>query len=98
MAGKKPSHRAFKVADQIQRYLTQLLARLKDPRLGLGTLQGVDITPDYAHAKVFFSLLTGPKDKKRAELDPEAGFLSNGLFKRLHIPTVTQLHFVFDRS
>ena len=62
MAAKKSSapNRAFKVADQIQRDLTELIAReLKDPRVGMVTLQGVEVTPDYAHAKVFFSLLTG---------------------------------------
>ena len=53
-------NRAFKVADQIQRDLTELIAReLKDPRVGMVTIQAVEITPDYAHAKVFFSVLTG---------------------------------------
>lgn len=53
-------NRAFKVADQIQRDLTELIAReLKDPRVGMVTIQAVEVTPDYAHAKVFFSLLVG---------------------------------------
>ena len=53
-------NRSFKVADQIQRDLTELIAReLKDPRVGMVTIQGVEVTPDYAHAKVFFSLLQG---------------------------------------
>src|SRR6218665_3547330 len=98
MAGKKPSHRAFKVADQIQRDLTQLLARLKDPRLGLVTLQGVEISPDYAHAKVFFSLLTGTPEQTQAAIDQAAGFLRNGLFKRLQFHAVPTLPFVFARS
>ena len=55
-----PPTAAFKVADQIQRDLTELIAReLKDPRVGMVTIQGVEVTPDYAHAKVFFSLLVG---------------------------------------
>ena len=62
MPAKKSTlpNRAFKVADQIQRDLADLIAReLKDPRVGMVTLQAVEVTPDYAHAKVFFSLLTG---------------------------------------
>ena len=44
-------NRSFKVADQIQRDLTELIAReLKDPRVGMVTIQGVEVTPDYAHA------------------------------------------------
>ena len=92
-------NRAFKVADQIQRDLTELIAReLKDPRVGMVTLQAVEVTPDYAHAKVFFSLLTGDPVETQAALNQAAGFLRNGLFKRLHIHTVPTLHFVFDRT
>jgi ribosome-binding factor A len=101
MAAKKSStpNRAFKVADQIQRDLTELIAReLKDPRVGMVTLHGVEVTPDYAHAKVFFSLLTGDPVETQAALNQAAGFLRNGLFKRLHIHTVPTLHFVFDRT
>ena len=100
MATKKPpTNRSYKVADQIQRDLSELIAReLKDPRVGMVTLQGVEVTPDYAHAKVFFSLLIGDPVETQAALNQAAGFLRNGLFKRLHIHTVPTLHFVFDRT
>ncbi len=101
MAAKKSStaNRGFKVADQIQRDLTELIAReLKDPRVGMVTLQGVEVTPDYAHAKVFFSVLVGDPQATQEALNQAAGFLRNGLFKRLHIHTVPTLHFVYDRT
>ncbi len=92
-------NRAFKVADQIQRDLTELIAReLKDPRVGMVTIQGVEVTPDYAHAKVYFSVLKGSTEECAAGLNQAAGFLRAGLFKRLHIHTVPTLHFVFDRT
>ena len=92
-------NRAFKVADQIQRDLTELIAReLKDPRVGMVTIQAVEVTPDYAHAKVFFSMLTGDVTETTEALNQAAGFLRNGLFKRLHIHTVPTLHFLFDRT
>ncbi len=92
-------NRSFKVADQIQRDLAELIAReLKDPRVGMVTLQGVEVTPDYAHAKVFFSILTGDPAETAEGLNQAAGFLRNGLFKRLHIHTVPTLHFVYDRT
>ncbi len=101
MARKPASapNRIFKVADQIQRDLAELIAReLKDPRVGMVTLQGVEVTPDYAHAKVFFSILTGDPAETAEGLNQAAGFLRNGLFKRLHIHTVPTLHFVYDRT
>jgi len=92
-------NRSFKVADQIQRDLTELISReLKDPRVGMVTLQAVEVTPDYAHAKVFFSLLVGDPQETQDALNQAAGFLRNGLFKRLHIHTVPTLHFVYDRT
>ena len=101
MPAKKSSAptRSFKVADQIQRDLTELIAReLKDPRVGMVTLQAVEVTPDYAHDKVFFSVLVGDPQETQDALNQAAGFLRNGLFKRLHIHTVPTLHFVFDRT
>ncbi|GAB3502496.1 30S ribosome-binding factor RbfA [Curvibacter fontanus] len=92
-------NRGFKVADQIQRDLTELIAReLKDPRVGMVTLQSVEVTPDYAHAKVYFSVLVGDPQETQDALNQAAGFLRNGLFKRLHIHTVPTLHFLFDRT
>ncbi|MEZ5644289.1 MAG: 30S ribosome-binding factor RbfA [Burkholderiaceae bacterium] len=92
-------NRGFRVADQIQRDLADLIAReLKDPRVGMITINAVEVTPDYAHAKVFFSLLTGDPQEAAEGLNAAAGFLRNGLFKRLHIHTVPTLHFVFDRT
>jgi ribosome-binding factor A len=60
-------NRAFKVADQIQRDLTELIAReLKDPRVGMVTIQAVEVTPDYAHAKIFFSVLVATAGMREA--------------------------------
>ena len=101
MAIKKSTtpNRGFKVADQIQRDLSELIAReLKDPRVGMVTIQSVEVTPDYAHAKVFFSVLVGDPGKTAEALNQGAGFLRNGLFKRLHIHTVPTLHFHFDHT
>lgn len=101
MPAKKSStpNRGYRVADQIQRDLTELIAReLKDPRVGMVTIQSVEVTPDYAHAQVYFSLLMGDPVETAAGLNQAAGFLRNGLFKRLHIHTVPTLHFHFDRT
>jgi ribosome-binding factor A len=91
-------NRNLRIGDQIQRDLAELIRELKDPRIGMVTLSGVDVTPDYAHAKVRFSLLVGdPADCEEA-LNESAGWLRNGLFKRLAIHTVPTLHFQFDRT
>ncbi|MEX8497037.1 MAG: 30S ribosome-binding factor RbfA [Leptothrix ochracea] len=91
-------NRSFRVADQIQRDLAELIRDLKDPRVGLLTINSVEVTPDYAHAKIYFSLLVGDSAACETALNEAAGYLRNGLFKRLQIHTVPTLHFHFDRT
>jgi len=94
--------RGLRVADQIQRDLSEILAAdLKDPRVGMVTILEVQVTPDYAHAKVFFTTLTddpkGVQDTVDA-LTRASGFIRAQLGKRLHIHTLPQLSFVHDIS
>lgn len=99
---RKPStkpQRGLRVADQIQRDLAELIPReVRDPRVGLVTLSGVEVTPDYAHAKVFFTVIGGEPAVATKGLNAAAGHLHNLLFKRLSIHTVPRLHFVHDTS
>jgi ribosome-binding factor A len=94
--------RGLRVADQIQRDLAELIAyELKDPRVGMITLTEVQVTPDYAHAKIYFTMLKDSKEEVKQALEgltKAAGFLRNLLGKRLHIHTLPQLHFVHDTS
>lgn len=91
-------NRGNRVSDQIQRDVAELIRDLKDPRIGMVTINAVEVTPDYAHAKVYFSLLVGDPAACEEGLNEAAGFLRNGLFKRLQIHTVPTLHFHFDRT
>jgi len=99
---KNIPQRGQRVADQIQKDLSELISfELKDPRVGMITLSEVQLTPDYAHAKVYFTMLKDdPETVKNtlAGLQAASGFLRNQLGKRLHIHTLPQLHFVHDMS
>ena len=95
---KPAANRSHRVADQIQRDVAELIRELKDPRVGMVTINAVEVSPDYAHAKVFFSVLVGSTEESATALNEAAGFLRNGLFKRLAIHTVPTLHFQFDRT
>ena len=95
---KATPNRGFRVADQIQRDLAELIRELKDPRVGMVTLNAVEVSPDYAHAQIYFSVLVGDAQGSADALNEAAGWLRNGLFKRLAIHTVPTLHFHFDRT
>ena len=95
---KAVPNRSYRVADQIQRDVAELIRDLKDPRLGMVTINSVDVTPDYAHAQVYFSVLLAEPEVAAQALNEAAGFLRNSLFKRLSIHTVPSLHFHFDKT
>jgi ribosome-binding factor A len=93
--------RLRRVADQIQRELSDILrSELKDPRVGMITLTGVEVSPDFAHAKVFFTSLAeaAQRDEVRAGLKRASGFLRTMLGARLKIHNTPELHFVYDES
>lgn len=98
MKETKPG-RSIRIADQIARDLAEIIPReLRDPRIGLVTITGCEITPDYAHASVFFTVLgTNPEDSE-AGLNAAAGHLRNLIFRKMTIHTVPTLHFVHDTS
>ncbi len=94
--------RGVRVADQIQRDLAEIIAfELKDPRVGMVTITEVQVTPDYAHAKVFFTMLSDKPDDIRNTtegLRAAAGYIRRELGRRVTIHTLPELHFVHDNS
>lgn len=97
----KDSSRARRVAEQIQRELAELIQlELKDPRVGMITITGVDVTSDYSHAKVFFSLLGDQARLQQAllGLNSAAGYLRSQVAHRMKLRIMPVLHFVHDPS
>ena len=93
--------RSERVNDQIQRDLSEIIrTELKDPRVGMITLTDVEVTPDYAHANVYFTLLDGRVSVEDTlfGLGKAAGFLRSELGKRIKIHQIPQLRFRHDES
>jgi ribosome-binding factor A len=97
----KEFSRTRRVADEIQRDLAELIQKeLGDPRIGMVTVTGVEVTHEFEHAKVYFSVLG---DRAQAELSAKvlnkaAGFLRRELARRLKIRIIPQLHFIYDET
>jgi ribosome-binding factor A len=101
----KEFSRSSRVSEQIHRELSELIRlELKDPRLSsklsLVTLTDVEVTPDYAHAKVYYTSLAGEEHREEIDrgLKHSAGFLRRELGKRVRIHHTPELHFVYDAS
>lgn len=93
--------RLARIADQIQRELSELVREeLRDPRVRMVTLTGVELARDQSHAKVWFTSLGTPEDAQACAdgLARAAGFLRSGLAHRLSTRVVPELHFAYDES
>lgn len=93
--------RSARIAEEIQRSLAELIRlEVRDPRVGLVTLTGVELSRDQSHAKVFYTVMGSGAEAAAAGrgLGHAAGFLRSELAHRLTIRKVPELHFEFDES
>ncbi|WP_404365029.1 30S ribosome-binding factor RbfA [Marinobacter sp.] len=102
----KEFSRIDRIADQIQRELAQLIQReIKDPRLGMITINAVKVSRDMGYADIYVSLLTtedlteeSPEvQESLAVLRKSAGFLRGQLGRAMKLRMVPHLRFHFDR-
>ena len=93
--------RSDRVAEQIRRELAELIRlEIKDPRVRMITITDVEVTADYAHAKVFYTTLAPAEQRVQIDrgLKHSAGFLRREIGRRVRIHHNPELHFVFDAS
>ncbi|RFC36696.1 MAG: ribosome-binding factor A [Candidatus Nitrotoga sp. SPKER] len=91
--------RTDRIAEQIQREVAQLLRLdVKDPRVRMITLTGVEVTKDYSHAKVFYTTLDGVSDAVQQGLEHASGYLRSQLAHSMKLRIMPQLHFIYDPS
>jgi len=91
--------RARRIAEQVQRSLSQLLLReVRDPRLKPMTITHVKVSPDLTHIWVLYTLLSGATgDELQQEiLDEAATYLRGPLGRALRLRLAPQLHFAHD--
>ena len=97
----KDFSRTRRVGEQLHRELSELIRdELKDPRLGIVTINAVEVTRDLGHAKVYFTRLGEASARADATrvLNHAAGFLRRELGRRLSLRIVPQLRFYYDDS
>jgi ribosome-binding factor A len=94
------SERMRRVNESVRQVLAEALPELKDPRIGLVTVTGVDTSPDLRQAVVFVSVL-GSERKRQATmrgLEAAHGVLQARLARELRMKRTPQLTFEYDPS
>jgi ribosome-binding factor A len=95
------TRRVERVGEAMRDVIAELLAReIKDPRIGMITLVGVDVSPDLRHARIHFGCLGDEEARRRslAGLQSAAGFMRGQLARRLRLRYAPELTFVPDTT
>ncbi|MEH2920492.1 30S ribosome-binding factor RbfA [Samsonia erythrinae] len=99
----KEFSRTQRVAQEMQKEIAIIIQReVKDPRIGMATVSGVEVSRDLAYAKVFVTFLNDnePEQVKTAvkALQDAAGFIRMMLGKAMRLRVVPELTFAYDNS
>ncbi len=98
----KEYSRTSRVAQQVQKELARIIQQeVKDPRIGMATISGVDITRDLAYAKVFVTFLTVGEQTNEESLEglnAASGYIRRLLGKAMRLRIVPELRFCFDET
>ena len=94
------AERMRRVNESVRQVLAEALPELKDPRIGIVTVTGVDTTPDLRHATVYVSVLGSDRKRKASLRGLEAahGLLQGRLARQLRMKRTPQLSFEYDPS
>lgn len=95
--------RTQRVADYLQRELAELIQHeVRDPRVGMVSITGVDVSRDLGYARVYLTVLGSDSAEEAqdsiAALNKAAGFLRSQLSRDSSMRSVPQLRFYFDTS
>ncbi|OCG01246.1 ribosome-binding factor A [Gilliamella sp. wkB178] len=99
----KAFNRSSRVGHELQKEIAIILQReIKDPRLGMVTVSGVDISRDLAYAKVFVTFLNDD-DPEIVEqglqvLNDAKGYIRTLIGKAMRLRIIPEIKFFYDES
>ena len=87
-----------RVNEAVRAVVADALGDLKDPRIGMVTVTGVEVTPDLREARVYISVLGGEKRRRAtlAGLESAHGVLQARINRELSLRRTPTLAFAYD--
>lgn len=98
MAGRGNPHSKLKYEELVKNAINSSLRRdMADPRLTFVTITKVELSEDYANAKVWWDTFdSGKRGEITEAISAVKGRLRTVLASRLDVRHVPELHFVYD--
>ena len=96
-----PFARSDRVSGLIQKVLSELIQKdIKDPRLTMATITGVDVSRDLKLARIYFTTPNGEQKKDVAinGFNSARGFIKRTLASELDLKYMPDLKFYYDES
>jgi ribosome-binding factor A len=93
--------RTIRLGEQIREEVSDILGReVRDPGIGFLTLTRVRVTDDLSQARVYYTMLGDPAERKKTAraLERAVPFIRRSLAERLHVRRMPELAFEFDQS
>lgn len=93
-------YRKSRINEEIQKEMTQILRRVKDPRVSDAfiSVTAADCTADLKYAKIYYSALTGDAKEIAKGLKAATGFIRRELARSLNLRITPELSFLPDSS
>ena len=95
---KRQYPRTARLNEVVLEVLAVEVHKLSDPRLGLVTLTGVEVSPDLHHATVYYSVIKDTQGLTHAALRSAAPRLQQILGQRTRMKYLPKLQFEVDSS
>src|SRR5690606_15860806 len=92
--------RVERVREELKKEASDIIRKLKDPRIGFVTVTDVEVSGDLRHVKIFVSVY-GDETEKSATmeaLERASGFVRTEVGRRIRLRHTPEIRFVFDAS
>jgi ribosome-binding factor A len=92
------TERMRRVNESVRAVVAEAIVELKDPRIGIVTVTGVEVSPDLREGTVYVSVLGNEKKRHAtlAGLQSAHGFLQSRIAHELDLKRTPQLSFEYD--
>jgi ribosome-binding factor A len=94
------SYRASRVREQLQRELSEIVRKLRDPRLGFVTVMDVELSNDLHYATMFISVL-GDEDAQQEAIEAiesALGYIRREIAQRIHLRQAPEITVRYDNT
>ena len=95
---RKGQGRPQKLGDLIQRELELLQRELRDPRVGMITITGVDVSRTSPTQRFLYRAREAQAGRSARGPEARRGFLRSQLARRIKLYTTPELRFEYDES